>query len=117
MPWRTVKPKISFNAEQEMSQVDIAGATIRAKPNKSKVGETFTEEKRPDVFWFQLAKASARGRVVNVVADLCMEGKLDLESGINIYSCQVLLEYFFESGWFVVIDEFRRRAAGWFVVM
>ena len=48
MPWMTVKPKISLNAEQELSQVDIAGATIRAKPNKSKVGETFAEEKRPD---------------------------------------------------------------------
>ena len=33
-----------------------------------------------------LAEAPERGRVSNFVANLCMEGKADLESGIDIYS-------------------------------
>ena len=42
---RTVKPNVSLNAEQTLSQTDLTCAKIRAKPNERKVGESFPQEK------------------------------------------------------------------------
>ena len=59
--------------------MDIIRAPIRAKPNGTKAGESFAEKKRLDL-WFQTV--AVRGRVSIVVANLCVEGKQDLETGL-----------------------------------
>ena len=50
------------------------------------------------VLWFQLAEASTRDRVgpqyvmlLLSLINLCVDGRKDLESGINIYSCHLFL--------------------------
>ena len=64
---RTVKPIVSLNAEQRLSQTDLTSAPIRAKQNEPKVGESFAERKQPSDHLFQTADASARGRVIKDV--------------------------------------------------
>ena len=54
MPSRTVKPNISLNAEQTLSQTDLTSAPIRAKPNEPKVGKSFALAKQPCVFCSKL---------------------------------------------------------------
>ena len=64
MPWRTVKPNISLNVKQKLSQTDLKSAPIRAKPNELKIGKSFAQRKQPSDLLFQTADASARGRVI-----------------------------------------------------
>ena len=59
--------------------MDIIRAPIRAKPNGTKAGESFAEKKRLGI-WFQTV--AVRGRVSIVVANLFVEGKQDLETGL-----------------------------------
>ena len=53
---------------------------MTVEPIEAKLVESFAEKQ---ILWFKLllADAPARGRVV---AKLCVEGKLDLESGIDL---------------------------------
>ena len=62
---RTVKPNVSLNAKQILSQTDLTSAPIRAKQNEPKVGESFAERKQPSDPLFQTA--DARGRVIKDV--------------------------------------------------
>ena len=94
----TVAPNISLNAEQTLSQMDIANQANQSRSDEQQVSKVFAEKKSLVSFGFTLllAEAPARGRVSNVVANLCGERKLDLESGIDIYSAagQLLLTFF-----------------------
>ena len=55
------------------------------------------------------AVALARGRVSNITANLCVEGKLELESGVDIYSA-------IGQQYFVLLTFLDRCAVGWFIV-
>ena len=57
---------------------------MRAEPNEPKAGESFVEKQ---ILWFQTVARCGR-----VVANLCVEGKLDLESGIDmILKCHAII--------------------------
>ena len=54
MPWRTIKPNKSLNAEQKLSRNGHFKCVIGAEPNGSKVGQSFSQNRfgHNEVLWF-----------------------------------------------------------------
>ena len=78
---RTVAPNISLNAEQTWLQMYFKKHTNQSRTKQIAGWGNFRKN------WFQRSmpsKALARGRVCNIVANLCVEVKLDLASGLDI---------------------------------
>ena len=74
-PLRSVKLKISSDANQALLQLDIESTPRRADSNEAKVGESLAK-KLKQILWNQIV---ARQGIV--VANLCVKGTLDLEYG------------------------------------
>ena len=76
LPSRRVKLKVFSNAKQILSQIDIKSqAQMTAEPNEPKVGESFAEKQ---ILSFQITAHQCS------IANLCVEGNLDLKSNIDI---------------------------------
>ena len=67
------------SAQQIKSRTVTLNISLNAELNKTQVGENFAQKKGLVSFCSKLllAEAPARGRVSNVVANLCVKGKLD----------------------------------------
>ena len=80
-------PKISLTTSQRLSPISMESATLRAEP---KIGKSLAERKERSVLGFKLlfANAPARGKVSKNVANLCVQGKLDLNSSFILYTCE-----------------------------
>ena len=66
--------------------MDIENHANQSRSDEQQVSEFFAEGKTLGVLWFYTVarRSSSKGRVSNVVANLCVEGKLDSKSGIDI---------------------------------